>query len=120
VIGAREPECYISHMSATFGNLRYALRMMRRKPGFTAIFSLVDQLLLWSIPARELFRGCVVRRYNAGHVPKEYNEKVAYIHWNPVEAGLVERPEDWKWSSLHDYRGTVNAQSGRGSPIPVD
>ena len=23
---------------------------------------------------------------------KEYNEKVAYIHWNPVKAGLVNGP----------------------------
>ena len=26
---------------------------------------------------------------------KEYNEKVEYIHLNPVRAGLVSRPEDW-------------------------
>jgi REP-associated tyrosine transposase len=26
---------------------------------------------------------------------KEYNEKVEYIHLNPVKAGLVKRPEDW-------------------------
>ena len=51
---------------------------------------------------------------------KEYNEKVAYIHWNPVKAGWVERSEDWKWSSVHDYTGTVNAPFGKGSPIPVD
>jgi REP element-mobilizing transposase RayT len=25
----------------------------------------------------------------------EYNEKVEYIHLNPVRAGLVSRPEDW-------------------------
>ena len=51
---------------------------------------------------------------------KEYNEKVEYIHLNPVKAGLVKRPEDWPWSSVHDYTGSVNALAGPGSPIPVD
>jgi hypothetical protein len=32
----------------------------------------------------------------------------------------VKRPEDWKWSSLHDYTGTVSAPRGKGSPIPVN
>ena len=27
-------------------------------------------------------------------------EKLNYIHWNPVKKGLVEKPEDWKWSSF--------------------
>src|SRR3954463_12423648 len=26
-----------------------------------------------------------------------------YIHLNPVRAGLVERPEDWEWSSYPGY-----------------
>jgi len=25
----------------------------------------------------------------------EYNEKVEYIHLNPVRPGLISRPEDW-------------------------
>src|SRR5438270_5573252 len=29
--------------------------------------------------------------------------KLRYIHRNPVERGLVERPEDWKWSSFAHY-----------------
>lgn len=29
----------------------------------------------------------------------------AYIHWNPVRAGLVENPEDWIYSSYRDYIG---------------
>src|ERR1039457_7253495 len=55
-------------MSILAGDLRYMLRSWRNHPGFTAIaiasvalgigvntaiFSLVDQLLLWSIPARD-------------------------------------------------------------------
>ena len=51
---------------------------------------------------------------------KEYNERVAYIHWNPVKAGLVKRPEDWAWSSVNDYTGSVNAPAGKGRPIPID
>jgi hypothetical protein len=51
---------------------------------------------------------------------REYQEKVEYIHLNPVKAGLVERPEDWKGSSVHDYTGTVQGPAGAGSPIPVD
>jgi REP element-mobilizing transposase RayT len=39
---------------------------------------------------------------------KEYNEKVEYIHLNPVRAGLVSRPEDWSrpaGSSYNEYAG---------------
>jgi putative transposase len=36
---------------------------------------------------------------------EEYNEKVEYIHLNPVKAGLVRRPQDWPWSSLQEYSG---------------
>ena len=31
---------------------------------------------------------------------KKRIEKLRYIHRNPVTRGLVERPEDWKWSSF--------------------
>ena len=30
-------------------------------------------------------------------------EKLRYIHRNPVKRGLVEEPEDWKWSSFVHY-----------------
>ena len=30
---------------------------------------------------------------------------VRYIHLNPVRAGLVKRPEDYKWSGHNDYLG---------------
>jgi putative transposase len=42
-------------------------------------------------------------------------EKLRYIHRNPMRRGLVERPEDWKWSSFQHYLtgepGTVEIES---------
>ena len=39
---------------------------------------------------------------------------VNYIHNNPIRRGLVERAEDWPWSSARDWAGL-----GPG-PIPID
>jgi len=32
-------------------------------------------------------------------------EKINYCHMNPVKAGLVAKPGDWKWSSYRWYQG---------------
>ena len=51
---------------------------------------------------------------------KEYNAKVEYIHLNPVKAGLVARPEEWPWSSVHDYRSSVQRAVATPSGLSVD
>jgi putative transposase len=51
---------------------------------------------------------------------KEYREKVAYIHLNPVKAGLVSRAEDWPWSSVHDYTGSVRCPTTTPSILEID
>jgi REP-associated tyrosine transposase len=33
-----------------------------------------------------------------------FMQKVNYIHLNPVREGLVERPEDYKWSSARFWK----------------
>lgn len=40
--------------------------------------------------------------FNVWSARKEI-EKIRYMHWTPVKRGLVERPEDWKWSSFRAY-----------------
>jgi REP element-mobilizing transposase RayT len=35
-----------------------------------------------------------------------FMEKVNYIHFNPVRAGLVERPQDYRWSSSRWWSGS--------------
>jgi putative transposase len=36
---------------------------------------------------------------------KVIDQKLEYIHENPVTAGFVEKPEDWRLSSAMDYCG---------------
>lgn len=37
--------------------------------------------------------------------PRSIHRAVAYIHANPVRRGLVQRAEDWAWSSAADWAG---------------
>jgi putative transposase len=45
---------------------------------------------------------------------KKFVEKLRYIHRNPVERGLVARPEDWAWSSFRHY------VTGEASPVEIE
>jgi REP-associated tyrosine transposase len=57
------------------------------------------------------------RRYYDFNVwsEKKTEEKLSYMHHNPVRRGLVTRPEDWKWSSFRHHAtgviGTVEIES---------
>jgi len=42
---------------------------------------------------------------NAIQDQKEMQDVVAYLHNNPVRAGVVERAEDYFWSSARNYAG---------------
>ena len=43
--------------------------------------------------------------YSEHAVPDELDlsRHLDYLHWNPVKHGLVERVQDWPWSSFHRY-----------------
>ena len=58
---------------------------------------------------------------------KARSEVIRYTHRNPVVRGLVEKPEDWPWSSFRHYatgvKGTVEIESQwmafrRGDELP--
>jgi putative transposase len=51
---------------------------------------------------------------------KEYHETIEYIHLNPVRRGLVKRPEDWKWSSVHEYLLEQRAGTSGGLALRID
>ena len=51
------------------------------------------------------------KRYYDHNIPdhETFMEKLRYIHRNPVMRGLVEKPEDWAWSSFRHY---ANGEAG--------
>lgn len=49
----------------------------------------------------------------------EFCKTVNYIHKNPVERGIVERAEDWRWSSVHWWMGSPDGQA-QCDPPPGD
>jgi hypothetical protein len=51
---------------------------------------------------------------------QEYSEKVEYIHLNPVKAGLVRRPQDWRWSSFNEYSGMSADEQNRRCGLIID
>lgn len=60
-------------------------------------------------------RGVWQRRFweHAIRDAQDLDAHVAYIHWNPVKHGLVAAPEDWRWSTYHEWKKEV------GRPINV-
>ena len=79
-------------------------------PGFPLTVSRVVQDIKW-LSARRLNRG----RQAAGPVwqhqfwdrfvrnARELRERLDYMHFNPVRRGLVQRPDDWPWSSYDNF-----------------
>ena len=47
-------------------------------------------------------------------MPCKWEEKTNYIHANPVRRGLVEKTEDWRWSSYLAW------ENGHDYPIAID
>ncbi len=60
------------------------------------------QALLWNEPPEEHIWQTRFYDYNVWSGRKQM-EKVRYIHRNPVRRGLVESPEQWRWSSFRAY-----------------
>ena len=65
------------------------------------------------------------RRVDAGGARKKvpdtvFPDTVFPPHLNPVKAGLAKRPEDWPWSSLHDYTGNLTDAPATPSGLSLD
>ena len=74
----------------------------------SAVQSIKQSVSRKLIAGREHFWQARYYDFNV-YTPKKRIEKLKYIHRNPMKRGLVERPEDWAWSSFRHY---VTGQPG--------
>ncbi len=80
------------------------------------IHLLIKPLNLGISKTLQLIKGRASRKINKGSfwqkgfvdftilTNKKFQEKFNYIHYNPVKKGLVEKAEDYKYSSALEYR----------------
>ncbi|MEW5995008.1 MAG: transposase [Candidatus Zixiibacteriota bacterium] len=122
--------------AALANSLRYCLeKYSARLPGYVLMPSHIHLLLVLDgdklggfmrdfkkYTAQKALKDCSVQsdrvwrhRYDRVAVYSEniFRQKLEYIHNNPVEAGLVDIPEQWPWSSAHAYI------TGGSGPLPV-
>jgi putative transposase len=132
----RQPFLSSSHAKRLFGE---ALEQARRQYGFymtgyvlmpehvhlliseterstlaRALQALKQSVARKLIGRREHFWQARYYDFNVWTVKKRI-EKLRYMHRNPVKRGLVEKPEDWAWSSFRHYmtgeEGVVEIES---------
>ena len=46
--------------------------------------------------------------------PDQIRNTIEYMHGNPVRRGLVDKPTDWRWSSVHCW------EDGSDMPLKID
>jgi len=107
--------------------LRTAIQKVRQRHPFeiVAMVVLPDHMhALWRLPANDSdfsLRWRLIKTHmtrHAGHGKRLWQQSywehairderdlshhLDYLHWNPVKHGLVERVQDWPWSSFHRY-----------------
>lgn len=49
---------------------------------------------------------------------KEFNDRLTYMHLNPVRKGLVARPDDWPWSSYRNF--SLDESALASCPLEID
>jgi putative transposase len=82
-----------------------------------ALMRQLKRLTALEIAKRRRMRGAVWQARYFDFILRrvgDFWEKLEYIHNNPVEAGLVKRVDEWRWSSAAYYSRTGEP------PVPVD
>jgi len=106
------------------GDADYSTRWAQIKESFTRchLTSGGDEAFRSTSRTRRRERGVWQRRFWEHTVRDEDDLRrcIDYIHWNPVKHGLVERVQDYPWSTFHRYvrLGDYDLAWGAANPCP--
>lgn len=86
------------------------------RKGLSVAIQMLKQITSRKLRPKHLAQFWQVRYYSFPvWTEKKRIEKLRYIHRNPVQRGLVAKPEDWRWSSCLHYatgkEGVVEIES---------
>ena len=78
-----------------------------RADGLRSALAPAHRRYTWEVNQREGWRGHLWQSRFASFAMDEahLHACLRYVELNPVRAGLVERPEDWRWSSARAHLG---------------
>jgi REP element-mobilizing transposase RayT len=104
------------HLVVFADNLSQVIRDFKRHTAKEILAAATQENKQWLLKQFEFFKG--VHRGKSQHqvwqegfhpqaiiTEDMLRQKLDYIHYNPVRLGLVDRPEDWRYSSARNYLG---------------
>jgi putative transposase len=104
------------HLMVSADNLSQVIRDFKRHTAQEILAAANQDKKLWLLKQFEFFKS--VQKSNSQHqvwqegfhpqaitTEDMLRQKLDYIHYNPVRIGLVDRPEDWRYSSARNYFG---------------
>jgi REP-associated tyrosine transposase len=104
------------HMVVSADNLSQVIRDFKRHTVKEILAAARHEDKQWLLKQSEVFKS--VHKGNSQHqvwqegfhpqaitTEDMLRQKLDYIHYNPMRIGLVDRPEDWRYSSAQNYLG---------------
>ncbi len=104
------------HMVVSSDNLSQVIQDFKRHTAKEILVLAQQENKLWLLKQFEFFKSAHKRNsqyqvWQEGFHPQSITtedmlkQKLDYIHYNPVKLGLVDLPEDWRYSSARNYFG---------------
>lgn len=104
------------HLVVSADNLSQVIRDFKRHTAKEILAAARQEDKQWLLKQFEFFKGAHKGEsqhqvWQEGFHPQAITtgdmlrQKLDYIHYNPVRIGLVDRPEDWRYSSARNYLG---------------